>query len=307
MYCLDIEIYVSISIIYMSRDIWDPATYARFADERSRPFRELIARVGADKPDYVVDAGCGSGELTLELSRRWPGATVEGFDSSPAMIAKARELRLPPTAPAAQAQASTPPVSTPPVSSAPTGGPGGLPRFTVADVTTWRPDRRVDVFVSNAVLQWVPSHRDVLEHWVDALNPGGWLAFQVPGNFDAPSHLAIRELCGSPAWSERLGDFDRGSPVGEPGDYLDQLATGGCSVEVWETTYTHVLRGEHAVLDWISGTALRPIFDRLSDDERGRFVADLSGRLDQAYPAKEYGTPFPFRRIFVVARKDDQA
>ncbi|MFG3439183.1 methyltransferase domain-containing protein [Nonomuraea sp. NPDC047897] len=296
----------------MSRDIWDPATYARFADERSRPFRELIARVGADRPDYVVDAGCGSGELTLELSRRWPGATVEGFDSSPAMITKARELRLTPPAPpttagGASASAGSAGGASAGGGSAAVGGPGGLPRFAVADVTTWRPDRRVDVLVSNAVLQWVPSHRDVLDHWVDALNPGGWLAFQVPGNFDAPSHQAVRELCGSPAWSERLGDFDRGSPVGEPGDYLDQLAVGGCEVDVWETTYIHVLRGENAVLDWISGTALRPIFDRLADDERARFVADLSELLDRAYPAKDYGTPFPFRRIFVVARKADQA
>ncbi|WP_240197322.1 trans-aconitate 2-methyltransferase [Nonomuraea lactucae] len=257
----------------MSRDIWDPATYARFADERSRPFYDLIARVGADKPAYVVDAGCGSGELTLELARRWPEATVEGFDSSPAMIAKARELRA-------------------------------APRFTVADVTMWRPDRGVDMLVSNAVLQWVPSHRDVLEHWVETLVPGGWLAFQVPGNFDAPSHLAIRELCGSPAWSERLGDFDRSSPVGDPGDYLDLLIGNGCRVDAWETTYTHVLQGENAVLNWISGTALRPIFDRLDDDERRRFVADLAPLLGRAYPAKEYGTPFPFRRVFVVGRKE---
>ncbi|MDR8409915.1 trans-aconitate 2-methyltransferase [Nonomuraea sp. 3-1Str] len=256
----------------MSRDIWDPATYARFADERSRPFHELLARVGADEPDYVVDAGCGTGELTLELARRWPGATVEGFDSSPAMITKARELHA-------------------------------APRFAVADMTMWRPDRPVDVIVSNAALQWVPSHRDVLEHWVEALDDGGWLAFQVPGNFDAPSHAAIREVCASPRWADRLGDFDRGSPVGDPVEYLDLLDSCGCQVDAWETTYIHVLQGENAVLDWISGTALRPILDRLYVDEHFSFKEDLAARLDEAYPAREYGTPFPFRRIFVVAHK----
>ncbi|MEU8245244.1 trans-aconitate 2-methyltransferase [Nonomuraea sp. NPDC048916] len=255
----------------MSRDIWDPAAYARFADERSRPFFELMARVGADRPDYVVDAGCGSGELTVELARRWPEATVEGFDSSPAMIKQAREL-------------------------------GARPGFEVADVTRWRPDRPVDVIVSNAVLQWVPTHRDVIEHWVEALSPGGWLAFQVPGNFDAPSHRLIRELCASPAWSDRLGDFDRGAPVGGPVDYLDLMVGFGCRADTWETTYTHVLRGENAVLDWISGTALRPVFDRLGPDEGGRFAAELAGPLAEAYPSREYGTPFPFRRIFVVAQ-----
>jgi len=258
----------------MSRDIWDPDVYGRYAGERSRPFFELLARVAADDPDYVVDAGCGSGELTSELARRWPRATVEGFDSSPAMITKARAL-------------------------------DAAPRFTVADVTTWHPDRPVDVIVSNAVLQWVPEHRDVIERWITALSPGGWLAFQVPGNHDAPSHAAIRALCGSPAWSDRLGDYDRGAPVGPATEYLDLL--GGCSrVDAWETTYVHVLdapKGENPVLNWVSGTALRPILDRLRPDEAKRFTAELAERFEEAYPARDFGTPFPFRRIFVVVQK----
>ncbi|MFB4270334.1 trans-aconitate 2-methyltransferase [Nonomuraea sp. GTA35] len=256
----------------MSRDIWDPVTYAVYADERSRPFIELISRVGAVEPDYVVDAGCGSGELTVELISRWPNATVEGFDSSPAMITKARKL-------------------------------GSPVRFAVADVAMWRPDRPMDVIVSNAVLQWVPAHRDVLEHWVEELAPGGWLAFQVPGNFDAPSHVAIRELCSSRAWSDRLGDLARGMPVGEPLEYVDLLNQGGSQVDAWETTYVHVLHGENPVLEWVSGTALRPVFDRLDPDEQRRFKQDLAKPLAEAYPARSYGTPFPFRRIFVVAQK----
>src|SRR5690606_21970444 len=133
-YCLDIEINSSVSIISMSTDISDPDTYARYGDERSRPFHDLLARVRAESPAYVVDAGCGSGELTAVLARRWPQAEILGFDSSPAMIAKARELDA------------------------------GV-RFAVADVTTWHPDRPVDVIVSNAVLQWVPEHSKVVERW----------------------------------------------------------------------------------------------------------------------------------------------
>lgn len=254
----------------MSRDIWDPATYARYADERSRPFRDLTARIAADSPDYVVDAGCGPGELTLELAQRWPEATVYGFDSSPAMITKARKL-------------------------------DGV-HFDVADVTLWRPDRPIDVLVSNAVLQWVPTHRNLLEHWVDALSPQGWLAFQMPGNFDAPSHTLVRELCAT-TWADRLGDFNRPWPVGDPVEYVEQLSGLGCTVDAWETTYIHVLHGENAVLNWISGTALRPILDRLEPGERERFTADLAVRLNEAYPRKPYGTAFPFRRIFVVANK----
>ncbi|NRQ34420.1 trans-aconitate 2-methyltransferase [Nonomuraea sp. NN258] len=252
--------------------MWDPLTYAIYADERSRPFIELISRVGSVEPDYVVDAGCGSGELTVELANRWPHATIEGYDASPAMISKARKLET-------------------------------KVRFAVADVGTWHPDRPVDVIISNAVLQWVPEHRGVLEHWMEELSFGGWLAFQVPGNFDAPSHVAIREVCASRTWSDKLGEFDRGSPVGTPMEYLDLLNDAGTQVDAWETTYVHVLHGENPVLDWVSGTALRPIFDRLNEHEQYRFKSDLGRLLTEAYPAQSYGTPFPFRRIFVVAQK----
>lgn len=255
----------------MSRDIWNPEIYGVYADERSRPFFDLIARIRADSPEYVVDAGCGTGELTAGLARRWPKATIEGFDSSPAMIAKARKLDTRVT-------------------------------FSVSDVMLWHPDRPIDVLVSNAVLQWVPEHRQLLDRWAGQLADGGTLAFQVPGNFDAPSHALVRQLCRT-TWADRLGDFDRPWPVAEPVAYLDQLSAAGCVVDTWETTYVHVLPGEDAVLKWISGTALRPILDRLEEDERTRFKADLAVLLNEAYPRRPYGTAFPFRRIFVVAQK----
>ncbi|RCG31258.1 trans-aconitate 2-methyltransferase [Sphaerisporangium album] len=252
--------------------MWDPAVYSRYADERARPFFELLSRVRAERPRLVVDLGCGSGELTAELGRRWPEADVHGVDSSPAMIAKA---------------------------------PPG-PSFSVGDVRDWRPDRPVDVIFSNALLQWVPEHRELLARWVDEhLAPGGWLAFQVPGNFDAPSHAAVRPICASSAWSDRLGDLVRPDSVDGPEGYLTLLAGLGLEVDAWETTYVHVLSGENAVLTWISGTALRPMLDRLAGDEPAReaFLADCARVLDKAYPSRPYGTPFPFRRVFVVARK----
>jgi trans-aconitate 2-methyltransferase len=252
--------------------MWDPQTYGRYADERARPFFELIARITADSPDYVVDAGCGSGELTAALVRRWPSATVHGIDSSSAMITEARRHtsdRL---------------------------------HFTMSDVAMWHPDRPIDVLVSNAVLQWVPTHRELLTRWVDQLADGGRLAFQVPGNFGAPSHELVRELCRT-TWRDKLGDLDRPRPVADPVDYLDQLSEQGCQVDAWETTYLHVLQGDDPVLNWISGTALRPILDRLKGGEQTRFKAELGGLLREAYPRKEYGTVFPFRRIFVVAQK----
>ncbi|MFC0861912.1 trans-aconitate 2-methyltransferase [Sphaerimonospora cavernae] len=254
-------------------DIWDPEVYGRYADERARPFFELLSRVNADKPAYVVDLGCGTGELTATLCRRWPEAEIHGVDSSQSMIGRATT-----------GQAST------------------GPTFEVADVRDWRPARPLDVIVSNAVLQWIPEHRDLLARWVGQLAEDGTLAFQVPGNFDAPSHRVIRALCRTAAWRDELGDISRTSPVGEPAEYLDLLAGLGCEVDAWETTYVHVLPGGDAVLNWVKGTALRPMLDRLPPGRHAGFLADCARALGEAYPRRPYGTPFPFRRIFVVAR-----
>jgi trans-aconitate 2-methyltransferase len=263
----------------MSRDIWDPAQYWAFADERSRPFFELVGRVGAEAPARVVDLGCGHGELTVTLARRWPDAAIEGVDSSTEMITAARELAA--------------------------GHPGKL-GFAVGNLADWAPDGPVDVIVSNAALQWVPEHRELLPRWVRALSPGGFLAFQVPGNADAPSHVLLRELCRSPRWQDRLADVQRWHPVGDPVEYLGLLAGQGCRVDAWETTYQQVLQGEDAVLEWVKGTTLRRVLAALGGDgsaETAEFLAEYAGLLREAYPTGPNGTVFPFRRIFVVARK----
>jgi trans-aconitate 2-methyltransferase len=253
---------------------WDPGQYARFADERSRPFFELLGRVRAERPARVTDLGSGTGALTATLAERWPDALVEGVDRSPEMIAEAAPLAIP-----------------------------GRLRFGIADVRDWRPDEPVDVLVSNAVLQWVPEHADLLARWVDALAPGGWLAFQVPGNDRSPSHVLLDELRDSPRWRDALGGAAPGPRVREPEEYLALLASRGCAVDAWETTYLHVLRGADPVLEWVKGTALRPVLTALAGAEREAFLAEYAARLRAAYPARPHGTVLPFRRLFVVAER----
>ena len=252
---------------------WDPTQYARYSDERSRPFFDLTDRIEALAPDAVVDLGCGSGELTETLARRWPDALVRGVDASPEMIARA-----------------------------PAGGPV---RFSVAGAESFDATR-VDVLVSNAALQWVPTHRELLGRWADQLAPGGWLAFQVPSNFGAPSHVLMRELADSPEWRERLGGVLRGTEsVATPAEYLDLLASRGMAVDAWQTEYEHVLDGEDPVLEWARGTGLRPVLAALSATDAERFSAQYAARLREAYPRRPYGTVLGFSRVFVVARRAD--
>jgi len=254
-------------------DIWSPEQYAAFSDHRRRPFYELLARINTEDPKVVVDLGCGPGTMTAELARRWPDASVEGIDSSAAMITQARHLET------------------------------GRLSFRLGDIVSWRPDTPPDVIVSSAALQWVPGHLDLLPRWVDALAPGGWLAFTVPGNFGAPSHQVLREMCTAVKWTKELSGAIRHDNVSEPGHYLDLLARHGCAADVWETTYQQVLSGHDAVLEWAKGTALRPVLAALpAEAEREEFLREYGKLLAEVYPEKPHGTVFPFRRIFVVAR-----
>jgi len=273
--------------------MWDAAQYLRFGGERSRPFFDLLARVGADLPGYVVDMGCGPGNLTAVLAERWPAAAVCGVDSSPEMIAAARTLATA-SAPRPPAPSAAGPVAT---NHAP-----GL-SFMLDDVRHWEPQSLPDVIISNAVLQWVPHHRELLVRWADRLAAGGWLAFQVPGNFDQPSHAIIRELAASARWRTLLRDVALNRQSADPADYADLLARAGLEVDAWETTYVHILPGEDPVLEWYKGSGLRPVLTALDAEQAGDFLAEYGTRVREAYPPSPFGTIFPFRRVFAVAHR----
>jgi trans-aconitate 2-methyltransferase len=264
---------------------WDPGQYLRYAAHRTRPFLDLLARI-PDLPGtfpLIADIGCGAGNLTALLADRWRDARVTGYDNSPEMLQAAR----------------------------PHAGPtpsGGRLDFAPADAAHWTPDEDHDLIVSNAALQWLPGHCARFPHWTARLTPGGTLAFQVPGNFSAPSHTLLAELCASSRWRPRLAqhaDRRAASPVLDPGAYAERLTALGCHVDAWETTYVQFLRGDDPVLDWTRGTALRPALTALADDPEAAdaFLAEYRDLLRTAYPPGPHGTIFPFRRVFVVATK----
>ncbi|MCA5893100.1 methyltransferase domain-containing protein [Isoptericola sp. NEAU-Y5] len=265
---------------------WSPTAYLRYTDERSRPFAELLARVtgaGTAAPATVLDLGCGPGHLTALVRDRWPGAVVVGLDASPAMIEQARA-----------------------------GDPDGSyvlgdVRDVAAGALVAGLPERPDLVISNATLQWVPGHRDLLARL--AARAAQTFAFSVPGNHDAPSHRTLREVAGRAPYADAVGPVERRA-VGDPAEYLELLAGPGWSVDAWETTYTHVLDGEDPVLRWISATGAQPVLHALDAHDathgtglRRRFDADLGAALREAYPRRPFGTPLEFRRVFAVATR----
>lgn len=260
---------------------WDPKQYVRYADQRNRPFLELLARIDValvGDPSSVIDLGCGPGPLTRLLADRWPGATVRGVDSSPDMVESAQEHAI-----------------------------AGRLDFVLGDISAWQSDRPVDVLVSNAALHWVPGHLDLLSRFAKALSPGGVLAFQVPDNFTEPSHTLLVDLRRSSRWRDQLGEgADRGAGVDRPERYLAALVDAGLDADVWQSEYLHVLQGDDAVLEWTKGTALRPVLSKLEGADRDEFLAEYAAALRAAYPPQPFGTVFPFRRTFAVARRPTQ-
>lgn len=262
---------------------WSPEQYQRFADHRGRPMQDLLGRVRVGDPKVVVDLGCGPGDQTLTLVDRWPGAQIIGVDSSSEMLARARSLDT-----------------------------EGQVEWVEARAEEWDPrsvGEPVDVLVTNATLQWVPTHLRLIPEWVAALPPGGTFAMQVPSNFGAPSHRLMREVAARhPRATDLRPGLDRAAAVALPDTYAALLLGLTPDVDVWETTYQQVLPASeddvHPVLEWVKGTGLRPVLGVLEEGpERDAFIEAYAAELERAYPRRPFGVLFPFSRIFAVARK----
>ena len=252
---------------------WDPDTYLSRAAERTRPAADLLARIADARPERIVDLGCGPGNSTALLCAHWPEAEVLGVDSDPAMLARARQSGL-------------------------------AADWQQADAASWEPAQRPDLIFANALLQWLPDHERLIPQLLSFLAPGGVLALQMPRNFSAASHRELRALAAEEPWATPLEGVLRDAPVGDAGFYHGLLRGRAAALDIWETIYCHALDGPDPVLGWLRGTALTPLRDRLGQEDYEAFEAALAPRLRAAYPAASDGvTLFPFRRLFLVARR----
>lgn len=251
---------------------WDPKTYLDFEDERTRPAAELLARVNPKNPVHVIDLGCGPGNSTALLARRWPKAKLEGLDSSEPMLDQARRS-------------------------------GITAQWHSGDIPSWTPKHRYDVIFTNATIQWIEDQETLLPRLMSHLEPGGVLAFQVPTNFNEPSHRLMRDVAAEGPWAAKLKDV-RNLVLGTAKGYYDMLEPHAASLDIWESEYLQVFTGEDPVYRWVSGSGLRPFVNALAGAEREDFIADYKRRLAAAYPMRASGkTLFPFKRLFVVARR----
>jgi trans-aconitate 2-methyltransferase len=254
---------------------WSAKQYTTFENERTRPPRDLLTAVPTTDVRRAVDLGCGPGNSTELLADRFPDAQVTGLDSSANMIEAARK-RLPAL------------------------------QFEVADLQGWTDAGPFDVILSNAVMQWVPDHATLFPRLIGKLAPGGSLAIQMPNNLDEPAHRAMRALAKDGPWADklaaaavaRLGRY-------EPDYYYDLLQPHCSRVDIWQTTYYHVLAGGvDAVVEWFKGSGLLPFLEPLDPGEKAAFLTRYRALVDEGYRTLPGGAVLlPFPRLFIVATR----
>ncbi|HEY4252116.1 MAG TPA: trans-aconitate 2-methyltransferase [Roseomonas sp.] len=254
---------------------WSATQYTKFERERNRPIHDLLAQVTQTAVAKAADIGCGPGNSTELLRARFPDAAITGMDSSENMITAARK-RLPDI------------------------------RFEAADIATWPGDGGpYDVILANAVLQWVPDHAALMPSLLARLAPGGSLAVQMPDNLDEPAHRMMRQVAADGSWAGKLDGASRDSRLGADW-YYRTLHGQGAAVDIWRTTYHHVLPGgAGAIVEWFKGSALRPYLDRLDAAEGADFLARYEAAIAPFYPVMPDGTVLlPFPRLFFVATRE---
>ncbi|SUB81958.1 Trans-aconitate 2-methyltransferase [Pragia fontium] len=253
---------------------WNPELYLQFEAERTRPARELLSRIVHQQANYISDLGCGPGNSTELLHNAYPEARVTGVDSSQAMLEQAKQ-RLPAC------------------------------QFQQADIGHWRPENPQDIIYANASLQWVPNHNQLMLHLLRQLVPGGVLAFQVPDNLDQPSHALMRKVASEGTWSAKYSQqryHDKVLLTTE--GYYDLLAEAGCQVDIWRTTFYHVMPSVAAIVEWVKSTGLRPFLAPLDETEQQAFLQHYLAELEKVYlPRSDGQVLLAFPRLFVVATK----
>lgn len=251
---------------------WSPTQYLKFAAERTRAARDLLAQVPLDRARKVFDLGCGPGNSTALLIERYPGAEITGVDTSPGMLAEARKAH--PEA-----------------------------RFIAGDLSDWQPEEGTDLLFANALFQWVPDHLKVLQRLVMALPQGGVLAVQMPDNLNEPSHVAMREVAASCPWAAKLKTDGR-ELLPPAATYYDALKPHATRIDIWHTIYNHPIAGAKGIVEWVKGTGLRPFIDPLDASERQAYLAAYEARIAEAYPPMRDGKALlRFPRLFILCVK----
>jgi trans-aconitate 2-methyltransferase len=259
---------------------WDPELYNRFRRYRAEPVEHILSRLDLAPDETIVDLGCGSGEHTLELTRRSPQGTARGIDGSPAMVDAARKLA--------------------------DSEPDDLKRrvsFELLDAPKFHGDAAFTLIFSNAAFQWIPDQRALFAACLEALKPNGKIVVQIPANETETAKVELNRLAREDPWRAILSGRERAFREDPPEHYAAMLSQLGYDrIDCYYLTFHHPMESPAEVVQWYRSTGLRPFMEALPKTRHQEFLRLLTQRLDSAYNTKGPIT-FNFKRLFIWARK----
>ena len=253
---------------------WDPEQYLRFEHERTQPSIDLVARVPLEDPKAIIDVGCGPGNSTQILRKRWPLAEIVGLDKSEKMIERARLDHPDQT-------------------------------WIVGDASTLALDRKYDLVFSNAAIHWVPDHHRLLSRLFGIVEKDGILAIQVPANYESPLYKIIQNVAKSGKWGRFTSGAEGTITYHTAEYYYNELAPLTKDIVLWETTYYHILKSHQDLVAWYKSTAMKPFLESLpTDGDRAEFEQSVLSDCVKQYPLQSDGRVlYPFKRLFFIAQK----
>jgi trans-aconitate 2-methyltransferase len=253
---------------------WDPQQYLQFEHERTQPSIDLVARIPFEDPKTIIDIGCGPGNSTQILRKRWPRADIVGLDNSEKMIERAR-----------------------------TDHPGQ--KWVIGDASSLETDRKYDIVFSNAAIHWIPDHHLLIPRLFQIVKQDGILAIQVPANYESPLYKIILNVAGSSKWCAFTSGCDELITYHKAEYYYNQLVSLTQDIAMWETTYYHILKSHQDLVAWYKSTAMKPILEKLpTDKNRKEFEQTVLAECKKYYsPQSDGRILYPFKRLFFTARK----
>lgn len=257
----------------MSKKDWNPDLYLKYDKERIQPSIDLVSRIKTENPAKIIDIGCGPGNSTQILSERWPDSQITGVDNSQAMIDKARN---------------------------------DYPNqdWRLLDAGKDKITDKFDIVFSNATIQWIPNHFELLKKFKDILTDKGLIAIQLPLFFDMPLGKSIARISLESKWSDATKSVNELFTIHNYSDYYDFVSTLFNSIEIWESNYVHIMESHYSILDMIRSTGLRPYLERLDNDaDKTDFEERVLADIKKNYPLQKNGKVlFPFKRLFFIVK-----
>lgn len=253
---------------------WNSNQYLKFKAERTQPSIDLVNRINIENPQRIIDIGCGPGNSTYALKKRYPDAYILGVDFSPNMIERAKS--------------DYPELD-----------------FMLFDATKDfdKLDEKFDIVFSNACIQWIPNHKKLLADMMRILHTGGILAIQKPCQEEMKIHAIISQLTNSDKWKDKFAKRREFYSLSDD-EYFDLLSNISADFSMWKTIYYHRLASQESILEWYKSTGLKPYLEQLSDDDKTEFEKDILLKIKEQYPLqKNNEVIFPFNRLFFTAIK----